>query len=79
MAGRDFNLAFSPERIDPGNQKFTTRTIPKVVGGVTPQCTEAAAALEGLVAANPDNMVYATNLASMSFERFQFFLGGHVP
>jgi UDP-N-acetyl-D-glucosamine dehydrogenase len=43
--GRDFFLAFSPERIDPGNPKFTTRNIPKVVGGVTPVCTELASRL----------------------------------
>jgi UDP-N-acetyl-D-glucosamine dehydrogenase len=44
-AGRDFALAFSPERIDPGNAVYNTRNIPKVVGGVTPQCNEAACAL----------------------------------
>ena len=43
--GSDFALAFSPERIDPGNKRYHTRNIPKVVGGVTPRCTEAAAAL----------------------------------
>ena len=43
--GRDFFLAFSPERVDPGNPKFTTRNIPKVVGGVTPVCTELACRL----------------------------------
>ncbi|MCS6859399.1 MAG: nucleotide sugar dehydrogenase [Abditibacteriales bacterium] len=43
--GRDFHLAFSPERIDPGNKKWTLRTVPKVVGGVTPQCTQVACAL----------------------------------
>ena len=43
--GRDFFLAFSPERVDPGNPKFNTRNIPKVVGGVTPTCTEVAVAL----------------------------------
>jgi UDP-N-acetyl-D-glucosamine dehydrogenase len=43
--GRDFFLAFSPERVDPGNPRFQTRNIPKVVGGVTPACTEAACAL----------------------------------
>ena len=43
--GRDFFLAFSPERVDPGNKRFTTATIPKVVGGVTPACTELAATL----------------------------------
>jgi UDP-N-acetyl-D-glucosamine dehydrogenase len=43
--GRDFFLAFSPERVDPGNPKFNTRNIPKVVGGVTPRCTEMAVKL----------------------------------
>jgi UDP-N-acetyl-D-glucosamine dehydrogenase len=43
--GRDFFLAFSPERVDPGNPTHTTRNIPKVVGGVTPACTEVAVAL----------------------------------
>ena len=45
VIGRDFFLAFSPERVDPGNKKYTTATIPKVVGGVTPACTELAARL----------------------------------
>ena len=44
-AGRDFCLAFSPERIDPGNREWTTRNIPRVVGGVDARSTEAAAAL----------------------------------
>jgi UDP-N-acetyl-D-glucosamine dehydrogenase len=44
-AGIDFFLAFSPEREDPGNPKFNTATIPKVVGGYTKQCTELACAL----------------------------------
>src|SRR5437762_4515780 len=43
--GRDICLAFSPERIDPGNAHFQTRNIPKVVGGVTPHCTEVAKTL----------------------------------
>jgi UDP-N-acetyl-D-glucosamine dehydrogenase len=38
-------VAFSPERIDPGNKEFTVRNTPKVVGGITPHCVEAAAAL----------------------------------
>jgi UDP-N-acetyl-D-glucosamine dehydrogenase len=42
-AGIDFHLAFSPERIDPGNPEFGVRNTPKVVGGITPACTEAAA------------------------------------
>lgn len=43
--GVDFHLAFSPERIDPGNQRFRIRDIPKVVGGVTPACRQIAALL----------------------------------
>src|SRR6185295_5913877 len=43
--GEDFFLAFSPERVDPGNPRFNTRNIPKVVGGVTPTCTEVAVRL----------------------------------
>ncbi|RMD85400.1 MAG: nucleotide sugar dehydrogenase [Candidatus Dadabacteria bacterium] len=43
--GKDVEVAFSPERTDPGNKQFTTRTIPKVVGGLTPRANEAAIAL----------------------------------
>jgi UDP-N-acetyl-D-glucosamine dehydrogenase len=43
--GKDFYLAFSPERVDPGNKIYKTKNTPKVVGGVTPDCTEVAAAL----------------------------------
>ena len=46
-AGEDFNLAFSPERVDPGRTDWTTKTVPKVVGGVTDACTERAAGLYG--------------------------------
>jgi UDP-N-acetyl-D-glucosamine dehydrogenase len=48
-AGRDFNVAFSPERVDPGRTDFTLRTTPKIVGGLTPQCLDRALALYGLV------------------------------
>ncbi|OQA91052.1 MAG: UDP-N-acetyl-D-glucosamine 6-dehydrogenase [Elusimicrobia bacterium ADurb.Bin231] len=48
-AGRDFYLAFSPEREDPGNKNFTTKTIPKVVGGIDKYSTEVAALLYGSV------------------------------
>jgi len=43
--GVDFFLAFSPERVDPGNKQFKTKNTPKVVGGCTPECTEVAATL----------------------------------
>jgi UDP-N-acetyl-D-glucosamine dehydrogenase len=46
-AGVDFFLAFSPERVDPGNPTFNTRNVPKVVGGMTPQCARLACALYG--------------------------------
>jgi UDP-N-acetyl-D-glucosamine dehydrogenase len=46
---QDFLLAFSPERVDPGNPQFKTHNIPKVVGGVTDDSTEAAAALYGRI------------------------------
>jgi UDP-N-acetyl-D-glucosamine dehydrogenase len=41
--GEDFFVCFSPERVDPGNVKYQTRNIPKVVGGITPACTELGA------------------------------------
>ncbi|MCK4352406.1 nucleotide sugar dehydrogenase [candidate division WOR-3 bacterium] len=43
--GKDFYLAFSPERIDPGNKRFTTENTPTVVGGITPKCTKLATLL----------------------------------
>lgn len=58
VAGRDFFLAFSPERVDPGNQQWTTRNVPKVVGGLTPTCTELATRL---YAASIDRVVPVTS------------------
>src|SRR5436309_6370345 len=46
-AGQDFFLAFSPERVDPGNPTFQTHNVPKVVGGLTPVCLDLAAELYG--------------------------------
>ena len=43
--GKEIFLAFSPERVDPGNPKYNTRNIPKVIGGVTPACTQLAKTL----------------------------------
>jgi UDP-N-acetyl-D-glucosamine dehydrogenase len=53
-AGRDFHLAFSPERVDPGRTDYTLRTTPKVIGGLTDACAERAERLYGLVC---DNLV----------------------
>jgi UDP-N-acetyl-D-glucosamine dehydrogenase len=44
-AGEDFHLAFSPERVDPGREDWTTKTTPKVVGGLTDECTRRAVEL----------------------------------
>ena len=46
-AGEDFHLAFSPERVDPGREDWTTQNTPKIVGGLTPACTERAVELYG--------------------------------
>ncbi|MHC4159651.1 MAG: nucleotide sugar dehydrogenase, partial [Planctomycetota bacterium] len=48
-AGKDFHLAYSPEREDPGNNNFTTKTIPKVVGGLTNKCRDMACKLYNAV------------------------------
>ena len=49
QAGRDFHLAFSPERVDPGRTDFALRNTPKVLGGLTPACTERAREIYGIV------------------------------
>jgi UDP-N-acetyl-D-glucosamine dehydrogenase len=49
LAGADFHLAFSPERVDPGRTDFTLRNTPKIVGGLTEACVERAEAIYGLV------------------------------
>ena len=49
VLGRDFSVAFAPERIDPANQKFALRSVPKVVGGETPVCTTLAAKVYGAI------------------------------
>jgi UDP-N-acetyl-D-glucosamine dehydrogenase len=46
-AGADFHLAFSPERVDPGNESWSTRTVPKIVGGIDEESTRRAAELYG--------------------------------
>jgi len=49
VAGRDFGVAYSPERVDPGNKNFPIDKVPTVVGGITPECTEIAGTLYGSV------------------------------
>jgi UDP-N-acetyl-D-glucosamine dehydrogenase len=63
-AGADFFLAFSPERVDPGNETYSTRSIPKVVGGVNEESTALAAALYGSII-NTVVPVSSTQVAEM--------------
>jgi UDP-N-acetyl-D-glucosamine dehydrogenase len=63
-AGKDFYLAFSPERVDPGNKKFTTRDIPKVVGGIDRDSTEKASELYSLIT-NKVHRVSSPRVAEM--------------
>jgi UDP-N-acetyl-D-glucosamine dehydrogenase len=66
QAGRDFLLAFSPERIDPGNKQFGAHNTPKVVGGIDPASTEAACALFALlVPPEQIHRVSSTRVAEM--------------
>jgi UDP-N-acetyl-D-glucosamine dehydrogenase len=71
-AGEDFYLAFSPERVDPGREDWTTKNTPKVVGGLTPACTERAvelysSALETVVAVSSPEAAELTKLLENIF------------
>lgn len=63
--GIDFYLAFSPERVDPGNLIYKTKNTPKVVGGVTPECTEVAAAMYEAILEAPVHRVSSPAIAEM--------------
>jgi UDP-N-acetyl-D-glucosamine dehydrogenase len=63
--GEDFYLAFSPERVDPGNLIYKTKNTPKVVGGITPQCTDVAAALYESILEAPIHRVSSPAIAEM--------------
>ena len=72
VAGRDFHVAFSPERVDPGRVDWTTRSTPKVVGGLTPDCTRRAmdvygAACDNLVAVSSPEIAEMTKLLENIF------------
>jgi UDP-N-acetyl-D-glucosamine dehydrogenase len=71
-AGVDFHLAFSPERVDPGRTDFTTKTTPKVVGGLSPACTQRALevygkAIDHLVAVSTPEVAEMTKLLENIF------------
>ena len=70
--GEDFFMCFSPERVDPGNEKFQTKNIPKVVGGITPACTELGAlfyaqALEKVVPVSSTRVAEMVKLLENTF------------
>jgi UDP-N-acetyl-D-glucosamine dehydrogenase len=65
-AGRDFNVAYSPERVDPGRTDYTMRNTPKVVAGFTPECLERARALYGEVC---DELVTVSSLESAELSK----------
>jgi UDP-N-acetyl-D-glucosamine dehydrogenase len=65
ICGEDFYLAFSPERVDPGNLIYKTKNTPKVVGGITPECTEVAAALYESILEAPIHRVSSPAVAEM--------------
>ena len=69
QAGEDFFLAFSPERVDPGNPSFHTHNTTKVVGGITPACTEAAAALYRALLDSPDLVHVASSTRAAEMEK----------
>ncbi len=65
VCGIDFNLAYSPERVDPGNKEYKTKNTPKVVGGITATCTETAALLYETVLDAPVYRVSSPATAEM--------------
>ncbi|NLD46437.1 MAG: nucleotide sugar dehydrogenase [Clostridiaceae bacterium] len=65
ICGEDFYLAFSPERVDPGNLIYKTKNTPKVVGGITPTCTDIAATLYESILEAPVHRVSSPSIAEM--------------
>jgi UDP-N-acetyl-D-glucosamine dehydrogenase len=81
--GRDFFLCFSPERVDPGNARFQTANIPKVVGGSTPQCTEIgrlfyAQALETVVPVSSTQVAEMVKLLENTFRMINIGLANEI-
>ena len=81
--GEDFFLCFSPERVDPGNANFQTKNIPKVVGGVTPACTEMGAqfyrqALESVVPVSSTQVAEMVKLLENTFRMINIGLVNEI-
>lgn len=83
QVGKDFFLCFSPERVDPGNPKFQTSNIPKVVGGITPACTELGAlfyqqALETVVPVSSTRVAEMVKLLENTFRLINIGLANEI-
>lgn len=81
--GRDIFLCFSPERVDPGNGRFNTRNIPKVVGGITPTCTQLgeifyATALERVVPVSSSSVAEMVKLLENTFRMINIGLANEI-
>ncbi|MDQ6677222.1 MAG: nucleotide sugar dehydrogenase [Acidobacteriota bacterium] len=81
--GSDFFLCFSPERVDPGNPKFHTKNIPKVVGGTTPACTEVGRlfyqqALENVVPVSSTQVAEMVKLLENTFRMINIGLVNEI-
>ncbi|MDQ2947663.1 MAG: nucleotide sugar dehydrogenase [Acidobacteriota bacterium] len=81
--GEDFFLCFSPERVDPGNAQFHTRNIPKVVGGITPECTKLGAlfyqqALEHVVPVSSTSVAEMVKLLENTFRMINIGLANEM-
>ena len=82
-AGQDFFLCFSPERVDPGNPKYNTSNIPKVVGGVTPACSEMGRlfycqALQQVVAVSSTQVAEMVKLLENTFRMINIGLANEI-
>ena len=83
QVGRDFFLCFSPERVDPGNRQYTTRNIPKVVGGITPACVEMGAlfyrqAMESVVPVSSTKVAEMVKLLENTFRSINIGLANEM-
>jgi UDP-N-acetyl-D-glucosamine dehydrogenase len=81
--GEDFFLCFSPERVDPGNARYQTRNIPKVVGGITPACTEMGAlfyaqALERVVPVSTTSVAEMVKVLENTFRMINIGLANEI-
>jgi UDP-N-acetyl-D-glucosamine dehydrogenase len=81
--GRDFFVCFSPERVDPGNEKYQTRNIPKVVGGSTPECTRLGAlfysqAIERVVPVSSTRVAEMVKLLENTFRMINIGLANEM-